>query len=333
VPALRDWKRRTFPKGVRRVLDRYRKRLFERTRETHLVRALERLELAPGSVVCVHARLSSFGYLVDGPESIIRAVRRAIPDSTVLMPTFPFGRTMLEYVEGDPLYDPATTPSASGLLSEAFRRMEGVRRSLHPTHPCAALGPRADALVDGSEKAATPFGDESSYGRFCLMDEAVQLLFDTNSTSIVHRVQEVVGMPNLFLPGTRTARGRDRSGRVVRHEVVVHTPRIPLFIAVPGGEASVQYVWMPDYCVLFPSSHRATVLAGLRDEETRRRLAARDDGFFDSGVFRRTKHRNAEILAFHAKPWLDAMCAEMKANLERFAEAYDADRVRADVVR
>jgi hypothetical protein len=271
----------------------------------------------------VHARLSSFGHLVDGPESVIRALQAAVPGCTVVMPTFPFARTMAEYLASDALFDPSRTPSQSGLLSEAFRQMPHVKRSLHPTHPCAALGPMADELIDGSERSLTPFGSSSAYGRAATRPTTYQVLLDTNSSSIVHVVQELIGMPNLFLESPRVARGLDRAGIERLYDVKVHTPRIPLYVAVPEPGGSIQFVWMPDYSLLFPHRVRSRTLEQIRSPQAREMIAARERQLLEQGVVRMSYLDSAEILGMHAKPWLDTLCAELASNISLNRQAYE----------
>ena len=323
MKLLTHWKQALFRKGFRRSWARYRDRVSHRTSEADFVDAFRRLNLPSGSTLMVHARLSSFGHLVDGPESVIRALQTAVPDCTVVMPTFPFARTMSEYLDSDPLFDASRTPSQSGLLSEALRQMPHVRRSLHPTHPCAALGPRADEIIDGSEHSLTPFGPSSAYGRAAALPTTYQVLLDTNSSSIVHVIQEQIGMPNLFLESPRVARGLDRAGIERRYEVKVHTPRTPLYVAVPEPGGSTQFVWMPDYCLLFPQRLRSRTLEQIRSPQARELIAARDKQLLDQGVLRTSCLDSAEILGMHARPWLDALCAELASNISLNRQVYE----------
>lgn len=323
MKSLTHWKEALFRKGFRRTWARYRNRVARRTSEADFVDAFRRLDLPSGSTLMVHARLSSFGHLADGPESIIRALQTAVPGCTVVMPSFPFARTMAEYLDSDALFDPARTPSQSGLLSEALRQMPHVKRSIHPTHPCAALGPRADEILDGSEHSVTPFGPSSAYGRAAALPTTYQVLLDTNSSSIVHVIQEQIDMPNLFLESPRTARGLDRAGIERLYEVKVHTPRTPLYVAVPEPGGSVQFVWMPDYCLLFPQRNRSRTFEQIRSPQAREMIAAREKQLFDQGVLRTTKLDSAEILSMQAKPWLDTLCAELSSNISENREAYE----------
>lgn len=323
MKLLTRWKQALFRKGFRRSWARYRDRVSHRTSEADFVDAFRRLDLPSGSTLMVHARLSSFGHLADGPESVIRALQTAVPGCTVVMPTFPFAGTMSEYLDSGAVFDPSRTPSQSGLLSEAFRQMPQVRRSLHPTHPCAALGPRADELLDGSEQSLTPFGSSSAYGRAATLPTTYQVLLDTNSSSIVHVIQELIGMPNLFLEPPRVARGLDRAGIERRYEVRVHTPRTPLYVAIPEPGGSIQWVWIPDYCLLFPQRLRSRTLEQIRSPQVREMITIREQRLSDRGILRTSRLGSAEILAMHAKPWLDTLCAELATNISQNRQAYE----------
>jgi aminoglycoside N3'-acetyltransferase len=330
--SLLSWKRTKFPRGIKRDSARFRNRLFNRTTRKRLTSAFKELDMPSGAVVGIHARLSSLGYLTDGPSSVLRALQEAVPDCTILMPTFPFAHTTLEYLTESPVFDADNTPSSSGVLSEALRTLPGTLRSRHPTHPCAANGPAAPALIDGSEASKTPFGDDSAYGRYTSHPKAFQLLLDTNSTSIVHRFQELVHTPNLFLDDDMEARALDTTGQVTTRIVRVHRPVVPLYVAVPSDQTDeFQYVWMPDYCLLFPSAHRARVLKGLVRSDVARSLRARDEAFERNGVFRRTHIRSAEILAIEVQPWLTTICHDLAENLHRHSAAYTLKRVEAAV--
>ena len=64
-----------------------------------------------------------------------------------------------------------------GIVSEVFRRSEGVVRSLSLTHPLLAWGLDAEAFVAGHEAVEKPFGSESPFARL-LERNALILGFD-----------------------------------------------------------------------------------------------------------------------------------------------------------
>jgi aminoglycoside 3-N-acetyltransferase len=326
--VFRKAKQRCFPKGVRRTANSYINRLIHRATRKSLAAAFSELRLKPGAVICMHSALSALGYLVEGPESVIFALQEAVPGCTIMMPSFPFGETTLKYISADPIYDPVHMPSMSGLLTESMRIMRDTRRSLHPTHPCIALGPAADELIKGSELSETPFGNSSTYGRFSRRDDAVLLLIHTNNTSIVHRFQEIIDMPNLFLPDSYRVRGLDAHGAVQSYSLRVHNPLLPLYVAVARRGEETEYVWFPDYVVQFPADHETQILDRITDAAARQFIKDRQSSFYTSGVFRTARHGQAELLAIRVKPWQDRICQDLRSSLARFGESYRLQTLR-----
>jgi aminoglycoside N3'-acetyltransferase len=325
VDRLLATKQRVFPKGVRRWIAHQAARVTTRTSERDFVRCFDKLQIAPGSVICVHAAMSGFGYLPDGIESVFSALQAAVPGCTIMMPSFPFAETMLKYLQADQVFDPLRTPSASGRLSETLRLQPGARRGYHPTHACVALGPRASELLDGAEWSPTPFGDDSTYGRFSRLPEAVLLLLHTNSTSHVHRLQELVEWPYLFLEGSMPARAVGRDGGVRTFQVRVHRPRLPLYAVLPGRDGQPLYLWLPDCTVLFPASRGETVLKRLGPGPAADFLKGRQDEWLRSGVMRKAKCGAGEVMAIDLLPWQARLCDDLRTSFTEWAEAYSLE--------
>jgi aminoglycoside 3-N-acetyltransferase len=326
MPSLKE---RWLRKGFRRTADRYFSRVVRRTTAAGLADSFTRLDIDPGAVICVHSALSSLGHLVDGPESVVRALRQAVPDCTIMMPSFPFSASMFDYVASKPVFDPQRTPSMSGSLSEAFRNMPGVRRGLHPTHPCTALGPKAEELILGSELSVEPFGDYSTFGRFSARGDAVVLLVHSNTISIAHRFQEIVNWPNLFLPELFDVDGLDEAGARRTYSVRVHTPSLPQYLVLAAdGAGPTEWVWLANYCVQFPEQTARRMAEGLADTPAKRAMLDRQSHFVATGTFRRTRHGAAEILAIRVKPWQERICQDLRDNLADFGSCYTLDQLQ-----
>ncbi len=315
---VRSIKSRLFPGGVRRALARWEMMLFRRLGPQELRRVISSMGIPGGAWICIHSRLSGLGYLPHGPRMVLDAVLEAVPGCTVIMPTFPFAGSALDYVQSGAVYDPENTPSASGALSEALRLYPGALRSLHPTHPCAAVGPDAPALIENSEESQTPFGPESAYGRYASSGNAWQLLIHTNHTSIVHYFQEIAEMPNLFLPGLFAAKGIDRDRRERVRHVKVHRPVLPLYVALP------EYIWLPDFAIPFPASTRQELVARL-GARAMAPILERQQELERAGSVRVVRCRDAEIAAVHVPPWTARVCAQMRDSFARFPERYELD--------
>ena len=101
-----------------------------------------------GDTLFVHSSLRAVGPVVDGAAEVIRALQMSVgPDGTILLPSFNLAaRTQVERAA---IWDPATTRSTVGWLTEYFRTMDGTVRSDHPSHSVAARGARATEYVRG----------------------------------------------------------------------------------------------------------------------------------------------------------------------------------------
>lgn len=151
---------------------------------------LEALEVPKGQVIYVQssvdwlqrAGLTAAGTLVD-------LLEWASPSGTVVMPSYPFHSTHLEYLRQSPTFDVRRTPAAIGLLPESFRRTRGAARSLDPDFSIAALGPDAQEIVGSAAAEPDPFGPDSSYQR--MLDRGCTLVgmgVSLNTTSFIHLI-------------------------------------------------------------------------------------------------------------------------------------------------
>ena len=119
-----------------------------------------------GDGVFVHSSMSSFGQIEGGPRTVIEAIEEVVGTSgTIVMPAFPLRGTMKEQLALAEPFDANKTPSNMGALSEHFRKMPGVFRSVHPTHSVCARGNYAEEVVAGHELCPTPFGKESPFDK------------------------------------------------------------------------------------------------------------------------------------------------------------------------
>lgn len=118
---------------------------------------LRRLGIQPGDLIMAHSSLRAFGWVEGGPEAVVEALLNTVgPTGTVMVPTFNHGRVKV--------FDPEKTPSHNGAVTEALRKRPEAVRSLHPTHPYAALGPLAQELTEAGLEAGT-FDPGSPLGR------------------------------------------------------------------------------------------------------------------------------------------------------------------------
>jgi aminoglycoside 3-N-acetyltransferase len=169
-----------------------------------LLTCFGRLGLREGDVVLVHSSFDRFEGFTGKPTDVIGALQRAVgPRGAVLMPTIPFTGTAVAYVREQPVFDVRRTPSRMGILSELFRRMPGVLRSVHPTHSVAAWGESARELIADHHCAETPCGRGTPYHR--LIEVGGRVLFlgtGIEPMTLFHAAEEIMEPHMPFSPFT-----------------------------------------------------------------------------------------------------------------------------------
>jgi aminoglycoside 3-N-acetyltransferase len=189
-----------------------------------IARDLLKVGVRPDGILLVHSSLSSLGYVLGGPATVIRALLDALgPEGTLVMPT----HTFRQMNEGSRTFDARETCSCVGTLTEVFRRWPGAQRSLHPTHSVAAVGPLAGQLVEGHEAASTPCGDGTPYAKILERDGKVLLLgVGLKNHTAFHTVEAMASVPYLMNRQAEDFTLIDAQGRKRHIPVFRHVPRI-----------------------------------------------------------------------------------------------------------
>ena len=159
---------------------------------------LRQLGLRAGDGVMVHSSLSSFGHVTGGARTVIEALMEVLtPDGTLLMPSFNHGHA---FEEGAPGYfHPGKTPTTNGAIPDHFWRMDGVHRSLDPTHAFAAWGRHSLRYTQFHHRTLT-MGPQSPLG-LLYHDNGYGLLLGVTygSNTFHHVVEMATGAPCLGL--------------------------------------------------------------------------------------------------------------------------------------
>lgn len=193
-----------------------------------LCAAINRLGLCEGDVTMVYSSLSSLGHIIGGPDTVIDAFLEVLKSSgTLAMPTFPVIGGGLHYLSRDPLFDPKMTPSSVGKLTNVFWKRPGVKRSIHPTHSIAAVGPKAEWLTSDHEFADTPFGNGTPFIKLLESNAwMVCLGVDVHVFTLYHTFEDLAkNFPfDPYMPNRVTARVIDYTGQEKIVTTRVHDP-------------------------------------------------------------------------------------------------------------
>jgi aminoglycoside 3-N-acetyltransferase len=144
--------------------------------------------LRAGDLVQVHSSLSALGYVEGGADAVVEALLEVLgPEGTLMVPTFNHGSAEV--------FDVRETPSTNGAITEAVRRRPEAFRSVHPTHPYAAIGPLADLLTNEHLHLPT-FDLRSPLGKLAAMGGSILLLgVGMNRNTMAHVGETLVNVP------------------------------------------------------------------------------------------------------------------------------------------
>jgi aminoglycoside 3-N-acetyltransferase len=191
---------------------------FHSYRASDLRKLLSDMGVSAGDCVLMHSSFRPTNGFQGNPQDIIDVVLDLIGlRGTLVMMSMAYGSSTKQHLSGRPIFDVRRTPSCMGILTELFRRRQGVLRSLSPTHPVVALGGKAAWIVEGHDCCLYPCGPGSPFQKMLELD-AKMLFFDlpfdgfTFVHYIEHQIREYLPCP-LYEPAPMTALLRDYSGK------------------------------------------------------------------------------------------------------------------------
>lgn len=158
---------------------------------------LTALGICPGISLLMHSSYKSLGGIEGGAEAFFRTLLDVItPEGNLILPALSYASVTREQT----VFDACATPSCIGYLPEYFRTsVAGVRRSLHATHSCCAVGKDAAWITAGHEQDMTPVGPNSPFARLPRLKGWILILGshpDHNTT--LHGVEETAEPPYLL---------------------------------------------------------------------------------------------------------------------------------------
>ncbi len=179
-----------------------------------VVQSIRALGVERGDTIFVHSQLKFLGKLnasiskQDFTSAFIHACLESVGKTgNVIMPTFSYSFCKNED------YNPLVTPSTVGLLTEAFRVMPGVKRSLDPIFSVAAYGPDKDFYTNVGTNC---IGPGSVFEKLYHQNAKIIFIGERFDLTYMHFVEYTVGVPYRYI--------KEFSGNVIEHgKKVPHT--------------------------------------------------------------------------------------------------------------
>lgn len=152
----------------------------------------ENLGIKKGDTVLMHSSMKALKTDIK-PEEFLQLLCDFLGDKgTLVLPTLSYDYVTLE----NNVFVLNETPACIGLLPNVFLKMEGVKRSLHPTHSCAAKGYKADEITRDHYIDDTPVGPNSPFIKLADMGGKILMLGDVNNhNTFMHGMEEIAGAP------------------------------------------------------------------------------------------------------------------------------------------
>lgn len=176
---------------------------------SQLVRELSALGVAAGQTVMLHASVRAVGWIVGGPDVILRALLDVLTPSGTLMMYVSWEEDIEEWYEWSeerraayraecPPFDPATSRAhrSWSILTEYLRTWPGARRSGNPGPSMAAVGARA-AWLTADHPLQYGYGPGSPLAKLCACGGKVLLLgAPLDAITLLHYSEHMANVPN-----------------------------------------------------------------------------------------------------------------------------------------
>jgi len=156
------------------------------TKET-LMTDLSTIGVDPTGTLKIHISCKAVGEVHGRGDTILDALMEYMKLGLLVIPS----HTWNNVNKTNPVMDVLYTPTCVGVLTEMFRKREGVVRSLHPTHSVAAYGKDAEAFVAGEEKITTPCGEGGTCYKLWERDAQILMIgIPFTNNTFVHGIED-----------------------------------------------------------------------------------------------------------------------------------------------
>ena len=161
--------------------------------QSKICEVLQDMGLKKGDTVLVHSSIGlMFGKQKNPAKLLFSALQETLTKTgTIIVPTFTFAPC------SGSVFDINSTKSEVGEFSNYILSLDDVKRSFHPIHSVAAIGPNAKYVTN--HESLSSFGEHSSYKKIIDLKAYVLLIgAGINYLSLIHQVEEDLKVPYRF---------------------------------------------------------------------------------------------------------------------------------------
>jgi len=155
-----------------------------------LTEALKNTGIKDGDSIFVHSDLRFFNEFFTTKDEFLKGIvtvlKNAVGSGNVIMPTFTYS-----FCRGE-VFNPETTPSKVGVLTEYFRKLPDVKRSEEGIFSVAAFGPDKDYFT---RVGTNCFGKDSIFEKLYDRDAKIVFIGPRFDITYMHFVEQGYGVP------------------------------------------------------------------------------------------------------------------------------------------
>lgn len=154
---------------------------------------LIKMGVSETDTLMVHVNFNPDSGFKGTPIDVVNALIELVgTKGNLLMVSIPFRGSAYDYLMKKKPFRVNKTMSMMGLVTEIFRRTDGVLRSFHPTHPVLVYGKDSAWLVADHKKCLFPCGIASPFDKFRQLNGKI-LFFDVTFRAITffHYVEDI----------------------------------------------------------------------------------------------------------------------------------------------
>ncbi|MDR2568773.1 MAG: AAC(3) family N-acetyltransferase [Oscillospiraceae bacterium] len=150
------------------------------------------LGICRGDVILMHSSMKSLGTTFTPMEFLLELMVAIGTEGTLLLPALTYEGVTAE----KPIFDVTISEPCVGVLTKTFLHMDGVVRSMHPTHSVCAWGARAVELTSKHVLDNSPVGPNSPFMQLAEVGGKLLFLGDVlHACTFMHGIEEIVGAP------------------------------------------------------------------------------------------------------------------------------------------